>query len=110
MDDVSRRVRWGNAGKAVDLRAAKRDRIVQGEAYRVKEFGFATWLARDPPVPCRAVARRHVEQHLLQIVGLQKFGNDLLVELIRPHIFDSAKSGARGSLEAIQKTDLGKQH
>jgi hypothetical protein len=103
----------------VDARAAQRLRIVQRQRHTGTKFILAPRDAGDAfvaavpgPVDGGRVgaAGRRVEQHLLQVVGLQAFDEFLLGKRIGKQVLHSFEAVFRGRLEAVEEGQLGVHH
>ncbi|MNK73084.1 hypothetical protein D3C87_925760 [compost metagenome] len=94
----------------VHARGAQRQRILDGARHAGTEFFFAARQRRNAPLTGRPVARRQVEQHILQTVLAQPAGHFLRRVVIREQEFDAFKTRLRGGGKALRERDFVEHH
>jgi hypothetical protein len=89
--------------------AVEHHRVVQRLLDPLGKLALAVRQAGDAAFAGRPVARRQVEQHLLDIGRLQPLGDIVGRPVVREQVFDPLKPGRRRPREAVVKRRVGEQ-
>ncbi len=84
--------------------------IMQRLVQPVPELRLAPRQCRDPPLALGEIARRQVEERLLQPGIVQRLADRLWRMLIRKEILDTLEPGGGRSRKALEKRHLGEHH
>ena len=91
-------------------RAAKRPGVIQGAHDAVAKFLLAAGVAGHAALALRPIARRRIEQHLLQPIILEPGRNLGRRVVVRKKELNPLKARLRRQREAVQEGDFIEHH
>ena len=101
---------WLQSCHAMQLLAIERQRVVDRLSDVVLKLPVACRVARHATVARLPIARRHVEQHHLELVAMNLLLQQAFVKGVREQEFDTLETGLGRGIEAVGKIDLVKHH
>lgn len=102
--------RSSQASHRMKARHLQRACIGEGALDRVRELAFAARDRRNPSLTRLEIARRQIEQHTLDIRGLEPSGHGLGGVGVGEEELDGGKARCLGAREALRELDLVEHH